>query len=68
MLFLVFQGERGDCGTPGEKGDSVWSSIKYIISINTHRVYPHSELSVILQGPEGPPGQRGPKGEEVEHR
>ena len=27
-LCLVFQGERGDCGTPGEKGDSVWTLLR----------------------------------------
>lgn len=32
-----------------------------------HTRRPLDELSVFLQGPEGPSGQRGPKGEQVEH-
>lgn len=67
VLCLVFQGERGDCGAPGEKGNLVRIQFNFFFVMQWSLFIVMNQVST-LQGRDGPPGHRGQKGDQVEQR
>lgn len=64
------QGERGECGTPGTKGDLVQLLYKHLTIAIIFTVSLYSNLfclfhCLMLQGPVGSEGTRGPRGLQV---
>lgn len=71
-LPVSLQGEQGECGAVGKKGEEVGfrtSQIFLLIAIITYFCGAFSTMSeygdVFSQGTDGLPGPRGPKGEQV---
>lgn len=74
-LFILSQGERGECGTPGIKGDRVCCNLNAVKQIlYVFKYYKVAKALLVnmkldkchlLQGPEGPVGPRGNRGLQV---
>lgn len=65
-MCWILQGERGECGPPGAKGDIVSLLLTSFLIKNLPTVL-LDDLHDTLQGPEGSSGPPGPKGEQVNH-